>query len=234
MRIDHLSRVHRGARRRGVRWTRALAFVAAAALFAPSAGASADLTQLGAWSSGFNDSLWIGSQRSISLSPVAGWSPGCIVNCGPLFGANVVRRTELLSSNAADLSVNKTADSTGHVMAISGTIVTERQEPDGFGGEPGSPADWVVVGERTLDSNGAHSWSLLSPDISLEAHWLPIDLYRFEDASLSMNLAAGGAAPEASTWAMTLIGFAGLGLARYRSRRGCRRSIRVPKGMDAQ
>jgi hypothetical protein len=79
-----------------------------------------------------------------------------------------------------------------------------------------------VVGERALDSSGTHSWWLLSPDISLEAHWLPIDLYRFEDSSFSTDFAASAptgaaATPEASTWAMTLIGFAGLSVAGYRN-----------------
>ena len=103
---------------------------------------------------------------------------------------------------------------------ICGMVVTERLEPDSFSGDPGLPADWVVVGERLLDSNGTHSWALLSNDISLDAHWLPIELYRFEDSSFSMNFGAGapaGATPEASTWAMMLIGFACLAVAGYRN-----------------
>jgi PEP-CTERM motif len=35
------------------------------------------------------------------------------------------------------------------------------------------------------------------------------------------DLAIGGAVPEPSTWAMTLVGFAGLGFAGYRSTRRC-------------
>jgi hypothetical protein len=58
-------------------------------------------------------------------------------------------------------------------MALSGMIVIERSEADGFGA-PSSLADWVVVGERALDGGGTHSWSLLSLDISPDAHWLPI------------------------------------------------------------
>jgi hypothetical protein len=239
IRIDDLSRVHGGARRGVVQSTLALAFVAAAPLVASATSADAlALESNRAWSSGFNDSLWTGGQRSISLSPLAGWSPGCFVDCGPAFGTYVVRRTELLSSNAADVSVNKVVDLTGHAMGVSGMIVTERLESDGFGADPNSLTDWVVVGERTLDSNGTHSWSLLSPDISLDAHWLPIELYRFEGSSFSMDFAAiapagASATPEPSTWAMMLIGFAGLGVAGYRSSRNYRRPINVPEGINA-
>jgi hypothetical protein len=207
--------------------------VAALAASAPNANAAGDAPGTGsAWSYGFSDSLWAGSQRSISLSPLAGWmAPG--FSGGPAFGTYVVQRAELLSSNSADVSVNKVADSAGRLMGVSGMIVIERLEPDGFSAGPGSSTDWVVVAERVLDSGGTHSWALLSPDISLDAHWLPIDLYRFEGASFSMDFAPaapGGATPEPATWAMMLIGFAGLGAAGYRSSRTYRRSIRLPEG----
>ena len=239
IRIDHLSRIPGGARRGVVQSTIALAFAAAAALVASAASADASVPEIhSAWSYGFDDSLWAGGQRSITLSPLAGSSPGCFVNCGPAFGTYLVRRTELLRSDAADVSVNKVVDSTGHAMGVSGMIVTERLEPDGFSADPSFPTDWVVVGERTLDSNGAHSWSLLSPDISLDAHWLPIELYRFEGSSFSMNFAAGApvgasATPEPSTWAMLLIGFAGLGVAGYRRSKNYRRSINISEGTKA-
>jgi hypothetical protein len=113
--------------------------------------------------------------------------------------------------DTADVSVNKVVDTTRHAMGVSGIVVTERLDP-------GSLTDWVVVGERELDSSGIHSWSLLSPDISLDAHWFPIELYRFESSSLSTDFSAGtpkGATPEASTWVMMLMGFAGLGCAGY-------------------
>jgi hypothetical protein len=99
-------------------------------------------------------------------------------------------------------------------MDVGGMVVIERLEPNSFG------ADWLVEGERTLDSNGAHSWSMLASGVSLDAPWLPSDLYRFEASSSSMDLAAGapaGGTPEASTWVMMLIGFAGLSVAGYRS-----------------
>jgi hypothetical protein len=234
--IDLLRLIHcSGARRSLVRSLIAPACAAVAVLTAAATNANAAGDAPGtesAWSYGFNDSLWGGSQRSISPSPLAGWAPQCF-NCGPAFGTYVVQRTEFLSSNSADVSVNKVADSAGRLMGVSGMIVTERLEPDGFSAGPGSSTDWVVVAERVLDSDGTHSWALLSPDISLDAHWLPIDLYRFEGSSFSMDFAPAGppgATPEPATWAMMLIGFAGLGAAGYRSSRNYRRSIRLPEG----
>ena len=225
IRIDDLGHVRGGGGRRGiVRSTIALALAAAAALVASATGADAGARQIiGTFSSGFDDWSWTGAgpARQQALSPLAGWAGRCLVDCGPAFGADVVRRTELISSNAADVSVNRVADSTGHVMGVSGAIVIERLAPDGFGADSGFPMDWVVTGERTLDSGGTHSWSLLSPDVSPDARWLPIELYRFEDASAPMSVAAASAeaTPEASTWAMTLIGFVWLSVAGYRSSR---------------
>jgi hypothetical protein len=234
--IHDLVRMDGGGARRGVvRSTIALALAAVAALAASATSASPD--KAGAksvWSYGFDDSLWTnGPERSRTLSPLAGWALRCFVNCGPAFGTFVVRRIELLTSNTADVSVNKTADPSGHALGVSGMIVTERLEPDSFGADPGSWTDWGVIAERALDSNGTHSWSLLSPDISLDAHWLPIELYGFEGSSLSMDFAAGaraGATPESSTWAMMHVGFAGLSVAGYRSSKNYRRSIHFPKG----
>jgi hypothetical protein len=232
--IDDLGRVHGGGARRSlVRSTMATAFAAIAALAASATRANAAADAPGTksvWSYDFNDSLWTntGLYRPNTLSSFAGGAPQCFVNCGPAFGSHVVQRTELLSSNTADVSVNKAAEPTGHRVAVSGMIISERLEAYGFGADPSSWADWQVVAERVLDSAGTHSWSLLSADISLDAHWLPLDLYRFEGSSFSMDFAArasAGAAPESSTWAMVLIGFAGLGLAGYRGSRNRRLSI---------
>jgi hypothetical protein len=48
-----------------------------------------------------------------------------------------------------------------------------------------------------------------------------------------LDVAVGGAAPEASTWAMMLIGFAGLGFVGYRRNRGSNRSGGVKQGAEA-
>jgi hypothetical protein len=154
---------------------------------------------------------------------VAGSSPGCFVDCGPAFGTFVVRRSDLLASNTADVSPRKTADATGHPMGVGGIVVIERLESDGSG----SLMNWVVVSERALDDNGARSWSLVS---GADAPWLP-NLYQFEGSSFSFDLAAEpSATPEASTWVMTLIGLAAVTFARYRTSKSGRFSTLVRKG----
>jgi hypothetical protein len=213
-----------------------LAFSAAAALAASTTADASALEINKAWSYGFDDSLWTGgAARAQTLSPFAGGALGCFVNRGPVFGTYFVRRIELLSSNTADVAVNKIADPSGRAAGVSGMVITERLERSSFGADPSSWTDWGVVAERVVDGNGTHSWAQLSPDISLDAHWLPIELYRFDGSSVSMDFAARapagpGAAPEPSTWAMAVIGFAALGAAGYRSSRKSRRSIHFPKG----
>ena len=110
----------------------------------------------------------------------------------------------------ADLSARKTVDATGHPMGVGGVVVVERLEPDGSG----SLMDWVVVSERTVDDNGFHSWSLLSG--------IPVGRALAAERSLPvrglfvfMDLAGEApTTPEASTWVMMLIGFAGVGIGR--------------------
>jgi hypothetical protein len=48
---------------------------------------------------------------------------------------------------------------------------------------------------------------------------------QFECSGFGFDLAVGGAVPETSTWAMMLIGFAGLGFAGYRSSRAAPRAV---------
>ncbi len=217
--IDDLGCFQGGARGGIVRWTTALAFAVAAALIASTASAEASAREIkGALSYGFADSLLPNNalEHPKTGSPFFGGAPRCFVNCGPAIGAYVVRRSELLSSNTQDVSARKVFDASGHPMGVSGMIVIERLEAGGFG------ADWVVVGERTLDSEGTHSWALLSSAVSRDAPWLPTNLYQFEGSTVSMDFAAGalpGATPETSTWAMMLIGFAGLGFVGYRGPR---------------
>ena len=236
--IDNFCRLHGDGARRGiVQSTIALAFAGAAALVASATNAGAGAPEItSAWSYGFADSLPTnnGLERRRTLSPPgADWALRCFVNCAPAFATYVVRRSELLTSNDADVSAKRVVDATGRAMGVSGMIVVERLESDGFG------ADWLVVGERTLDGNGTHSWSLLSSGISPDAPWLPGDLYQFEGSSFSMDFAAASpagarATPEPSTWAMILIGFAALGLAGYRSSSNSQRSIHFPNGIYAR
>ena len=223
IRIDDFGRRRRGPRRAILRSTLALAFAAAVALAASVTNADANAREISALSDRFVDSPWTNSGlERLRTQSLLGGGFRCPANCGPAFGAFVVRRNELLTSNNLEFFGKKVVDATGHATGVGGMVVIERLEPSSFG------ADWLVEGERTLDRNGTHSWSLLSSGVSRDAPWLPSDLYRFEASSFSMDLAAGapaGGAPEASTWVMMLIGFGGLSVAGYRSSGDQRLSI---------
>jgi hypothetical protein len=211
---DNLCRCIGPARRSLVQWTIVLALAAAAAFLASVTGADASTREISASSYGFADSLWTNNslERPPALSPLGGEGPhSCVVNCGPAFGTFVVRRSELLTSNTADISLRKTVDATGHQMGVGGMTMVERLETDASG-----LTSWVVVSERIVDETSSHSWSLLS-GVPLDAPWLLGDLYHFEGSSFSVDLLSDARpTPEASTWVMMLIGFAGLSFA------GCR------------
>jgi hypothetical protein len=225
----HLGCVDVGAARGNVALsTIALALAAAAALAASVTHAHATAREISASSYGFADSLLpnTGLERLRTLSlPGSDGALKCSVNCGSALGAYVAQRSEMLTSNTADVATRKTADSAGHAMGVGGMVVVERLEPDASG----SLMNWVVVSERTVDENGSHSWSLVSGAPS-NTPWLPNDLYRFEGSSFSMDLLADApTTPEASTWVMMLIGFAGLGMAGYRKSKNPCRPTQFPK-----
>jgi hypothetical protein len=176
----------------------------------------------------FADSMWVnkGPEGSVSLSPPL--PPQlvrqCFVGCGPIFGPFVIRRVELLTSNAADVSPNKVRDATGHAQSVSGIIVTKRVDPMGVSADFGFETDRVVYGEHVLDANGTHSWSFLSPDILPDARWLPIEPFRFESAGPIMQLngvePSQIAVPEWPPWELMALGFATLAFAHAQSSRG--------------
>jgi hypothetical protein len=230
---DNLDREDVGAsRHNGALSTIALAIAAAMAVSATDANAGA--REVNASSYGFADSLLpnTGLERPGTVAPSGhDWALQCFVNCGPAFGTSTTSRSELLSSNTADVAARKTVDSAGHAMGLGGTVVVERLEPDASGS---LLTNWVVVSERTVDENGSHSWSLLS-GLPSDAPWLPNNLYRFEGSSFSTDLLADTpTTPDASTWVMMLIGFAGLGVAGYRSSKTPCRSIQFLKRVTSQ
>ena len=213
---DNLCRYGGPARRSLVQSTIVLALAAASAFAASVTGAGASTREISASSYGFADSLLTNNSlgRPPAWSPLGGAAPhSCVVNCGPAFGTFVVRRSELLTSNTADIAMRKTVDATGRQLGVGGMTMVERLETDASG-----LTSWIVVSERTVDETSSHSWSLLS-GVPLDAPWLPGDLYHFEGSSFSVDLLSDAhPTPEASTWVMMLIGFAGLGFA------GCRNS----------
>ena len=214
--------------------TTALALAIAATIAGSVTDANAGAREVNASSYGFADSLLpnkgLEPPQKLSLSG-RDWALQCSVNCGPAFGTSVMSRSELLTSNIADVATRKTTDAAGHTMGVGGTVMVERLEPDASGS---LLTNWVVVSERTVDENGSHSWSLLS-GMSSDAPWLPNDLYWFEGSSFSTDLLAETApTPEASTWVMLLIGFAGLGIAGYRNSKAPCRPIQFLKRVTSQ
>jgi hypothetical protein len=154
---DNLGRVDVGATRRNIALsTIAFAIAAAAAIALSVTDANAGAREVNASSYGFADSLLpnkgLEPPQKLSLSG-RDWALQCSVNCGPAFGTSVVPRSELLTSNNADVATRKTMDSAGHALGVGGTIIVERLEPDASG----SLMNWVVVSERTVDENGSHS-----------------------------------------------------------------------------
>jgi hypothetical protein len=224
--FDNLSHLSVSAARRGlVQAAMAIAVATAAALGASVTHADARAREISSSSYAFADSPLTNNaiERPAPSQFGDAGAHQCWIQCGPAFGTTIVRRSDLQTSNTADLSARKTADGNGHSMGVGGTIVVERLESDASG----SLTNWIVVSERTLDEDGSHSWTLLSR-VPSDAPWRPSDLYRFEGSSFSTELAAGettGATPEPSTWMMVLMGFAGLFLASYRRTRTGQASI---------
>jgi hypothetical protein len=204
---------------------RAIALAVAAAVAVPVTQANAGAREINASSYGFADSLGTEAkiERPTPTPPSGEGLHPCWVHCGSASGATVIWRSDLLTSNTADLATKKTADANGRQMGVGGMIVVERLEPDAFG----SLTNWVVVSERTVDEDGSHSWSRLT-GVPSDALWRPSDLYRFEGSSFSTDsLGETSTTPEASTWMMMLIGFAGLGVAGYRRARAPNHPISI-------
>lgn len=171
----------------------------------------------------FNDDLWVGGQPAGHQSFVPrlvddSWL--CALKAGGRPCAKVHDRDERLSSNAADISANTYVDLTGHAKSVSGMVISERDEVDGFATICGCVMHWSVYGEKVLDEVGTQSWALLSPDASPNARWLPIQAYRFDTVSPGLRYALAQqsriAVPEAPTLGLAAIGFAGLGYVGYR------------------
>ena len=77
-------------------------------------------------------------------------------------------------------------------------------------------------GGFSIDVNGVYLFESFADDsvINLGSNWGPnIDLTLMVANGASGDFAVGGAVPEASTWAMMLLGFAGVGFGGYRASR---------------
>jgi hypothetical protein len=202
--IQDLGGQRRGVHGRNVRSTITLAAAAATALAASVTEAGANAREISESPYGFADSLWTGTaiERPGTLSPfIGGGTHPCSVNCGPAFGITVVRRSDLLTSNNADLSARKSPDANGHSMGVGGAIVVER------------PPERV---RRNAGQFGPRMRAILVQSA-------------LRDDDPIRQRAVGGTAgptPEPRTWMLLLIGFAGLTFASYRQRKTRQASTR--------
>jgi len=195
-----------------VRTTIAVAFAVTAAFTAAVTAAEAKAREVSASSYGFTDAPVADNAFERPFAWSLGGGPPCVVFCGPAFGTFVVLRSDVLTSNNADLSSEETFGAAGSPLGRGGMIRVERLEPDASA----LLMNWVVMSERTLDQNGSHSWSLMSG--GSDAPWRPSELYRFESSSFAADvLGRAPPTPEVSTWIMMLLGFSGLGFAGWRN-----------------
>jgi len=157
----------------------------------------------------------------LPLAPPKVWSPlDCVERCG---NARIYRDEQLLTSNAADISPNRVIDLNGHAMSVSGLIVSRSWEPNAFNldwdfGGVGMP-DRYVAGELTLDDGGSHWWSVVSPSVSPDARWLPVEMFRFGFTAPVAQFGSGSrnAIPEPATLELMAVGFAALGYAAHQA-----------------
>ncbi len=129
------SRLERiGATRRNVALSAiALAMGATAALAAPVTRANAGAREINVSSYSFADSVGTKAEIERPTAPGGEGFHPCWVHCGSAFGATIIRRSDLLTSNTADLSTKKTADANGRQMGVGGMIVVERMETHASG-----------------------------------------------------------------------------------------------------
>ena len=189
------------------------AFLVLAAALASTAVIGRELTGIGAGApDAFRDDVWIGGDplgTQTFSQPLWRGATSCAIR---LRACSVeVRRVELLTSTAADLSPNRTMDLNGHALGVSGVVVVERADLSGVFGLLGGATTWTARAEVALDTAGTHSWEVLEPDLSPNAKWLPILPWRFA-FSTGADLGASSV-PERPTWELIGLGLAGLGSA---------------------
>lgn len=201
----------------------ALCFVVLSGLVASGASGAGNLIVSKGYSYNFTDDQWVGgpprgSERLMPELLDQRWP--CTLSVGARPSVTITYRDERLRSYSTDISANKSVDETGHAVSVSGIIVDEIGEVDDFAMMSGNITRWSAGGESDFDDVGTRSWSRLATDASPYASWLPIQVYSFSGETMTLLYALDQQSsigfPEPSTWAMLLLGFAGLGFAGYR------------------
>jgi hypothetical protein len=160
----------------------------------------------------------------------------CFPSCGGTIGDGGSTLTEYLGGNASDLSSDPVTDLSNHAVVLTGFINLTTGDLLSLGSDDGSAL--YINGSQLVDNDGDHGFGTVSENYTGPSGLQQIEILAFEDSGVTgltvelNNSPLGGAAisttgvvPEPSTWAMIMLGFAGLGFARRRRRRGAAPSI---------
>jgi probable HAF family extracellular repeat protein len=145
------------------------------------------------------------------------WSGGSIINLGVLLG----------TESTEALGINNAGDAVGDAFSLDGASSYAAEWSGGLATDLGSPPDaahsvaygindeGLIVGDSEFGSTDrAVEWEDGSPIILGQDGLISV-----AQAINDNGVVVGGETPEPSTWAMMLVGFAGLGFAGYRSTR---------------
>jgi hypothetical protein len=156
----------------------------------------------------------------------------CFPSCGNTI-SDASTLTDFLGGNASNLSSDPITDLGDHAVVLTGFIDLTTGDLLSLGSDDGS-ALWIN-GSLLLDNDGDHGFTTVSGNYAGPSGWQQIEILQFEDGGVTgltaelNNAPLGGAAisttsgvPEPATWALVMLGFAGLGFAGYRRNRGAR------------
>lgn len=150
-----------------------------------------------------------------TLSLVAGGTP-CL-QAGGTFCTNAAGVVVIAGTSGVGAALPNGATTFGSLLlSISGTGQTEQLFPTNAGNGLGSlsPPTSLSLSSTSLSTLGFSAFSVLNPTLTFTVS----DTDRTDNSGSFALSQAGAGVPEPSTWAMMILGFAGIGLLAYRRR----------------